>query len=73
MNKIDPNKYYWLYEIHRLKLVPQIKSFATLKKWAERGVLRATIYGTAKGKRYVVKGQSLITFLAKWEAGDFKS
>ncbi len=69
--QIDPKKWYWLYEIHREGLVPFIKSFATLKKWAERGYLKATIYGTDRGRRYTVKGENLIKFLAKFEAGDY--
>jgi hypothetical protein len=71
MKKIEPKKWYWLFEIHREGYVPAIKSFATLKKWAERGLLKATIYGTANGKRYLVRGNNLIKFIAQFEAGDF--
>lgn len=70
--KIDPDKWYWLYEVHREGIIPFIKSFQTLKKWAEKGYLRTTIYGTAHGKRYALKGKNIIKFIAKWEAGDFK-
>lgn len=68
---IDPNHWYSMQEIHRQKLTPFIKSVYLLKTMAEKKYLKATVYGTNVGKRYLVKGSNLIQFIAKFEAGDF--
>ncbi|MFA5272327.1 MAG: hypothetical protein WC412_08360 [Candidatus Omnitrophota bacterium] len=69
--KIDPTRTYWLHEIATKKLIPEIKSYATLKKFVERKQLRCTIYGTENSRRYMVKGSDLIAFGEKLNGGEF--
>ena len=68
---INPDKWYSAFEISAKKLLPMEMSMFILKKHAEAGRLKATIYNTEAGKRYLIKGENLIKFIAKYEAGDF--
>jgi hypothetical protein len=69
---IDPNKWYSLAEIQSNGFLPFIKSYYLMRKWVESKKLKAATYGTNHTMRYFVKGSDLITFIAKWEAGDFQ-
>ena len=71
---IDPKKWYSLLEIHEteyLKGVVPSDDYRMLRVYVERKMLKATIFGEGRAKRYHVKGENLIEFAAKWEAGDF--
>ena len=64
---IDKNKFYSLLDASKyLKM-----SEYYLKAFIEKKMLKANSLGKGNGKRYFIKGDWLITFLAKWEAGDF--
>lgn len=67
-SKINPDELYWLYEIHRKRFIPKIKSYVTLRKFVETGKLKAFIYGKGKAKRYMIKGKNLISFLKEMES-----
>lgn len=69
--KIVPDHWYSMQEIHKQKLFPAIKSVYLWRVMADSKRLKATVYGTSVGKRYLVKGKNLIEFIAKFEAGDF--
>ena len=73
---IDPTKYYNLSEILEGNFFAWIHSLPTLVKWIERdreedNILKANYSGEATGKRYFIKGENIIQFLAKWEDGNF--
>ena len=42
-----------------------------IKSFISRKMLKGNSVGKGNGKRYFIKGEWLVTFLAKWEAGDF--
>jgi len=42
-----------------------------IKLFIDRKILKGNSVGKGNGKRYFIKGEWLVTFLAKWEAGDF--
>lgn len=68
---IDENHWYSMQEIHKQRLAPFIRSVYLLRTMADKKYLKATVYGTNVGKRYLVKGKNLIEFIAKWEDGTF--
>ena len=71
MKKIDPNKWYWLHEVHSSGFIPFVKTYSSLRRMVDRGMLKANVYTAVKNKKFSVKGKSIIEFLAKWESGDF--
>lgn len=67
MIKIEKNKFYSLSDAS----VYLKKSEHYVKGFIARRMLKTNSLGEGNGKRYFIKGEWLITFLAKWEAGDF--
>lgn len=43
-----------------------------IRVFIERKMLKANSIGKGNGKRYFIRGEWLMTFLSKWESGDFK-
>lgn len=75
VEKIEPKRMYFLYEVHKLGLVPSVKSFVTLRGFVERKQLKATVYNTGANKRtrrYFVLGENLIDFIEKFQTGTLK-
>lgn len=70
MQSIDKDRWYTAPEIVDLKAVPILDTIFKVKRFIKAGILKGNTLGTGNGSRYFVKGESLITFLAKWEAGD---
>jgi hypothetical protein len=69
---IDEKKWYSVKEIREQHLLPMFKpTNYSIKKWIEAKKLKAIKTGTGNGKRYKIKGNWLIEFIAKWESGDF--
>lgn len=69
---IDSTKWYSVSEISKACYAPVIDTDRKVKLLVDKGILKGTtnmVKGT--GKRYYIKGDKLIEFLAKWEAGDF--
>lgn len=74
MRKIDQNKFYSLLEIHEqgfLKGVTPSDDYRMLRVYVKNGLLKAVVYGEGRNKRYFVKGNNLIEFIANWEDGSF--
>lgn len=74
MKTIDSKKFYSLLEIHDegfLKGVTPSDDYRMLRVYVKNKMLKAVVYGEGRQKRYFVKGENLIEFIAKWEAGDF--
>jgi len=72
MKKIEKDKWYSVKEITENEFIPFFKSRHTLTKWIKIGRVKAVGVGTGNGKRYKIRGQWLIEFIAKFESGDFK-
>lgn len=70
-NMIDPNKWYSVSEISQERLIPALETDYKIKRWIDRGYLKGNTIGKGQGKRYFIKGEKIIQFVAKWEAGDF--
>lgn len=68
---IDNKKWYSLREVHKKSLIPMLPSEYLLKKWINCGKLKGEKFGRGKATRYVIFGERIIEFKAKWEAGDF--
>lgn len=68
---IEPNKWYSAPEIVAMNVAPILDSVFKVKRYFKAGLLKYSAVGEGNGVRYFVKGESLITFLAKWEAGDY--
>ena len=67
MITVEKNEFYSLNDASQyLKM-----SEYYIKAFIARQILKANSIGRGNGKRYFIKGEWLITFLAKWEAGDF--
>jgi len=64
--EIEPNRKYSLNEAMRFT---PIKSFQTIRRYVDMGLLKAD----RENHGYAILGTDLITFLAKLEAGDFKT
>lgn len=72
--KIDPKHFYTLAEIQRDGLLQDViptSDRRQIRTFIRRGMLKANTYGQGLGARYFIKGEWLITFIAKWEDGDF--
>lgn len=71
--KIEPEKWYWLYEAFREGYFEPtgIRSFVTIRAFADKGMLKVTSWGSGMSTRRRVRGKNIIEFLAKYEAGDF--
>lgn len=74
MNKVDAEKYYSLSEIIENNFFSWISSVQTLSKWVENDkqngdILKANIKGEDTGKRYYIKGENIIKFIAMFEDG----
>lgn len=67
MIKIEKSEFYSVLDASRYLG----KSEYYVKGFIERKLLKANSIGKGHGKRYFIKGEWLVTFLAKWEAGDF--
>lgn len=67
MIKIQKNDFYSLSDasLYLKKSEHYVKIFIAKK------MLKANSLGEGNGKRYFIKGEYLIKFLARWEAGDF--
>ena len=70
---IDSKKWYSVQEIDKQGLIPMLDTTYKVKTWIHRGLLEGNTVGKGNGKRYFIKGSSIIKFLAKWEAKDFHS
>lgn len=68
---IDPRRWYTTREIVRLQLLPILNSEFKTKRAIKVGLLKGNTIGKDQGKRYFVRGEDIIKFLAKWEAGDY--
>ena len=68
---IDKDKWYSIKEIVDNNLIPMFKSRHTIRNWIDAGHLRSVIEGDDVAKRYNIKGEWLIEFIAKYESGDF--
>lgn len=42
-----------------------------IKSFIDKKMLKGNSIGKGNGKRYFIRGDWMITFLAKWEAGDY--
>lgn len=69
---IKKDEWYSLQAIHEQNLLPMLKSEYLIRKWIKAKKLKAVAVGKDKGIRYSIKGIWIITFLAKWESGDFR-
>lgn len=68
---IEPNAWYTIREIVSMRVAPILMSDFKVKRYIALGILKGNTIGKKEGKRYFVKGEEIIKFLAKWEAGDF--
>jgi len=72
---IKPSRYYSILMIFKLDLFDWINSYDALKRLIIRDVnnknktFKAIVYGSGSGKRYLIKGSTLITVLKKVEKG----
>ena len=74
MTQINPRHYYNLQEMFEQKFFPWIKSYSTFRRWIERdaqdrNILEAKIIGRDTGRRYFIKGENIIKFIAMFEDG----
>lgn len=69
---INQEKWYTPNEIVAMNIAPVIGSLFKVKRFIKAGILKGNAVGEGNGVRYFVKGETLITFLAKWEAGDYR-
>lgn len=74
MTPINPKKYYNLQEIFANKWFSWIHSYSTFRRWVERDkkdrdILKATMIGYGTGRRYFIKGENIIKFIAMFEDG----
>lgn len=74
--RIDPDKWYGLLDIVELAMFPWAKTVKSVRGWVQRDkdgrdVLKATIVGSGRQTRYLIKGKNLIQFIASIEAGDY--
>lgn len=68
---INNKKWYSIQEISKRKLIPFLDTDYKIKKYIDRGMLKGNTIGRGCGKRYFIKGNELIKFIARWESGDF--
>ena len=68
---VEQDKWYTIREIVALRVAPILMSDFKVKRYIASGILKGNTIGLKEGKRYFVKGEEIIKFLAKWEAGDF--
>lgn len=68
---IEPKAWYTIREIVKMGISPILTSEFKVKKYIAIGILKGNTIGKEQGKRYFVKGENIIKFLAKWESGDF--
>lgn len=71
---IEPKRFYTLAEIQRDGLLNDViptSERRQIRAFIQRGMIKANTYGDGRGARYFIKGEWLITFIAKWEDGDF--
>lgn len=75
--KINPEKYYSLHSIFKMKALPWIKSFATLQKLVAQDIdqggdkFKAIKTGQNQGTRYLIKGSNLIELLQRMDKEGF--
>ena len=69
---IDPDKWYWLNEavVAGLFKSSGIKSYVTIRAFANSKALKVAKWGKGTATRYHVKGKNIIEFLAKKEDGN---
>jgi hypothetical protein len=72
--KVIPRNWYSLQDIVRDGLFPWVSSFGSVrdivaKDIASRNLLKATIKGEGRGKKYLFKGVHIIKFVSAVEAG----
>ncbi len=78
VKKIDPKKWYSLSDLVEGNLFPwcngDIRRYRHLVNADKRNKdhLKTMIIGDGKGKRYQMKGQNIINFLAKVENGTIR-
>jgi len=70
---IESEKWYSLKEVHKKKILPMLKSEYLIRTWVKAKKIKSVMVGKGRGLRYSIKGNWLIQFIAKWEAGDFHS
>jgi hypothetical protein len=76
MNEIDPDRYYNINSISRLRLLPWIHSYATIRRYVKFDMehdnfLKAMVKPslTSSGERFFIKGENIIKVIAKFEDG----
>ena len=78
-NMIEKEKYYTLNEIIKKKLIPWVKSLPTLSRWVNKDIknggqlFKAIVRGDGIGKRYLIKGESLIEFINQADTGKLQN
>lgn len=71
---IQPETFYSSRQIIKLGYFSWIKSMMTLVKWIEYdknhdNILKANVTGYNTGRRYYIKGENIIKFIAMFEDG----
>jgi len=70
---INSNDWYSVQDISKLKIMPVLDTDHKIKRFIDMGLLKGNSIGQGNGKRYFVKGNAIIQFVAKWEDGSFHS
>ena len=73
--KIKPSEWYTLSDLVALGVFPWVRSFSSVRKivgldMKGKNLLKPNITGTGVGKKYHFKGQNIINFINKMEAGN---
>ena len=68
---INPEGWYSVAEIHDNNFLPMLSSKYLIKKWILIGKLKGIHTSKGLSHRFSVKGVNIITFKAKFEAGDY--
>ena len=74
---IEPEKYYSLHSIFKMKALPWIKSFVTLKKIVEQDMkkggdkFKAIKTGQNQGTRYLILGSNLTELIERMNTEGF--
>lgn len=72
--KIKAEEWYSLQDMVRSNVFPWANSFSTVRRIVEtdkanKNILKATISGEGRGKKYLFKGSNIINFINAVEAG----
>lgn len=75
--KIKADEWYSLQNMVTAKVFPWANSFSTVRRIVEmdkanKNILKATIKGEGRGKKYLFKGSNIINFITAVEAGKVK-